>query len=193
LFSQCLIVDDASPCLPEWNDLSMLDKTTNEDYIAAQKNILRTFPTHLGRPSTWNYPGWFRSYGFAAKYAKKFNFKKVIHIESDAYLLSQRLFDYINQLDKGWSSLWSNRYNFPETAIQIICEDQINSYFNFSTKPYNSTYINNPIEVITPFTNINKRFIGDRYSEFRADIPSDADFCCQFPIDWELRSPCQKH
>jgi hypothetical protein len=185
-FDQCLIVDDASSCLPDWSDVKTITKLQNHEQALTDKNVLVTFNSHLGRPSTWNYPGWYRSYGFAAKYAVKFNFKKVIHVESDAFLLSDKIFKYINELDRGWTSFWSERYNFPETAIQVICEDQLNSFFWFSTQNYNQTHINKPIEKITPFTNINRDFKGDRYSEFMTSLPPNSDYCCQYLANWNL-------
>jgi len=186
IYDQALIVDDCSPVLPEWNDVQILTKLADDAIRPPDPNILVTFKTHLGRPSTWNYPGWFRSYGFAAKYAAKFQFKKIIHIESDAFLFSKNIINYINGLNSGWTSFWSNQYNFPETAIQVICEDQINNFFWFATQKYNTTHVNKPIETITPFTNINKRFKGDRYSEFLASLPDQVDFCCQFPVEWKF-------
>ena len=77
-FDQCLIIDDGSPVFPAWKEIDIVSKLTNENSKPINKNSIISLTPHLGRPSSWNFPGWFRSYAFAAKYAVKYNFKKVI-------------------------------------------------------------------------------------------------------------------
>jgi hypothetical protein len=185
-FNKCLIIDDGSPVLPTWKEFKIVSKSTNLDTEPLNKNSFVSLTPHLGRPSSWNFPGWFRSFAFAAKYAVKHNFKKVIHIESDSFLLSDSIIEYVNQTTTGWTAFWCNRHNFPESAIQIIGEDQLNNFYYFVTKNYNENYANKPIECVIPFTNINKQFIGDRYSEFSSSCPKEIDYCCQFLTEWKL-------
>lgn len=177
VYDKLLILDDSSPILPAWNNVLNITEPFNNEPV--EKNLLIRFKTHLGRPSMLNYPGWFRSFSFAAKYAIKFNYSKIIHIESDAYIVSEKLFNYVNNLNKGWVSLWCNLYKFPETAIQIICKDQIANYYNITQLPYEKYFINSPIENMIPFTLIEKQFIGDRYFEYQNYIPKNADYSCQ--------------
>jgi hypothetical protein len=182
-YDKLLILDDKSPLLPNWENIHNITKPFSEE--PTEKNLLISFQSHLGRLGMLDYPGWYRSYSFAARYAKKFNYKKVIHIESDSYLISNKIFDYFNKTESGWSSLWCKRYNFPENALQIICKDQIDNFYKTTLHPYNF-FKNKVIEIYIPFTHINKNFIGDRYHEYRDDIPIDADFASQVKIDFDI-------
>lgn len=185
LFDQCLIIDDGSPILPEWKDVCF---TTKEYILNSQPNdkiIFVKFDKNLGRPNVHNYPGWFRGFKFAANYAKKFNFKKIIHLESDAYLISDKSFDYVNSLKDGWVSFWCKEHNFAESAIQIIGKDQIDNYYNFTNQNYEK-FIGQSIECYIPFTHINKSLIGGRYGEFHKTLPKNIDFCCQFLNEWQF-------
>lgn len=175
-FTKLLILDDCSPVLPTWEDCSVLDNFVDEP---VDKSFILRFKTHLGRPGHLDYPGWYRSFSFAAKYAYKFNYDKVIHIESDAYLLTSRIIEYFNRKETDWTSLWCKVHNFPETAIQIICKDQILNYFNTTQVSYEHFFKDKTIETCLPFTCIESTFIGDRYHEYRHDIPCDADYACQ--------------
>ena len=93
-YNKLLIVDDGSSILPEWNEVELIDKPFIDEPLS--KSFIFHFNKNLGRPAHLDYPGWFRSFNFAARYALKFNYDKVIHIESDAYLLSERIFNYFN-------------------------------------------------------------------------------------------------
>lgn len=115
------------------------------------------------------YPGWWRSFFHSLVLAKQVGAKKIIHIESDAYVISERMLDYINALESGWTTFWCASYQMPETAIQVICEDQFDAMENFAAKGF-SEFNGHLAERILPFTCINRDFIGDRYGEFKIPI-----------------------
>jgi len=141
------------------------------------------FGNHLGRLDVANYPGWWRSFTFCAAVAKNYGFEKIVFIESDAYVKSSRLCEYIKGLTDGWTVLWNPILQFPETSIQIICKEQIDVLFKYyemgedfwCKKRTTSEFA----EHILPFTNICKEFKGDRYMEWGKDVPLDADYSCQ--------------
>lgn len=183
--NQILIIDDGSPVLPKWNDL----KIYNEDHLPSiidEKCVLFHFNKRLGRQGIHKYPGWYRSYTFASIWAETFNFNKVIHIESDSFILSESLVAYINKLNNGWTSLYCPSQNFPETCIQVICEDQIKKFLKFGRRDYDINYANKPIELFIPFTNIEKNFVGDRYGEFTdlINISNGIDYAANIPSHW---------
>jgi hypothetical protein len=185
IFDQCLIIDDGSPIIPKWNDISIITKENNLDIQPNNKTIFVHFDNNLGRLNVRNYPGWYRSFKFAAKYAKKFNFEKIIHIESDAYIISDKCFNVINTLHEGWNTFWCSEHNFPESSIQIIGKDKINSFHNFTNQNYEK-FIDNSIECFIPFTNIIKNLKGGRYGENYKTLPDNIDFCCQFLEEWSI-------
>ena len=195
-----IMIDDGSPFLPSHKIIKTIPVnmplTPNED----EKLIIR-FDDNLGRKSTSDYPGWWRSFLHSISIANELDADKIIHIESDAYILTPRLADYINEIKSGWHVLWSPHYQFPETAIQVICRDQFDIFGQIKTDYPNFTFPD-IAEKVLPFTNINREFKGDRYSEFQrnrwifrsrkfnrfqifntnfflVEIPPDADFVTQ--------------
>ena len=119
------------------------------------------FPDNLGRISVTDFPGWWRSFKFSLTVAQKYHFDKIIHIESDFYIISSKLIEYIKNIKSGWTALWSNAYKFPETAVQIICQDVFNKFGKVNYR----RGIKIPAERILPFTKIEKGFNGGRYGE----------------------------
>lgn len=158
------MIDDGSPFIPKLNFIS--NKNNDADELTCNQFTFFHFKNNLGRQGPSDYPGWWRSFFYSLDIAKSLNANKIIHIESDAYILSQRLSELINTIETGWHTLWIDKYKLPETAIQIICKDQFDNFSNFQEKLKLSS--NNEIaENILPFTHIHKEFIGDRYSEFK--------------------------
>jgi hypothetical protein len=120
-FDHLLIVDDGSPFLPEWRDIQTVSAL---DQVAeSSKTVLYHFSDNLGRKALFNFPGWYRSFTFAAKYARHFRFEKVIHIEADAFVISKKIQKYINNVSDGWVAFWCDRWHIPETAIQVIARE----------------------------------------------------------------------
>lgn len=139
----------------------------------------------LGRSGTYVYPGWWRSYFRSLDFARRYGFDKVVHAECDAYVLSQRLADHINALAIDWTSLWCPRYRCPETAIQVICADQYAEVEKMREGGIDAL-AGYAAELELPFSNIETKWTGDRYGEYRDDIPSDADYACQVRTDMTL-------
>jgi hypothetical protein len=182
---QILLIDDGSPVLPQWSNLRIYNEP-HLPTIVDEQSVLFHFNKQLGRQGILQYPGWYRSFTFASIWAKTFSFNKVIHIESDSFILSERLVDYINKLNHGWTSFYSARYNFPETCIQVICEDQIKKFLKFSRRDYGMNFANRPIELLIPFTNVEKNFVGDRYGEIEdlRGLPRGVDYATNIPSHW---------
>ena len=181
---QVLLVDDGSASLPEWRGLAILRELP--DKAPADKTVLFHFADNLGRPALLNYPGWFRSFALAAEYARKFGFDKIVHIESDSYVYSDRLVRFINGLSSGWTTFWCPSQGFPETCIQVVCADRLEDYLALSHVSYAAELANRAIETLLPFTDVRKDFIGDRYGEIVQWLPEDADYGCQIPDDWPV-------
>ncbi|WP_157649254.1 hypothetical protein [Burkholderia ubonensis] len=195
------MIDDGSPFTPPG---AMIDTVSHKDSIqySAGRNVLVRFPNNLGRQSGAEYPGWWRSFFHSINIARAVGAQKIIHIESDAYILSESLFDFVNEVESGWHVLWARRYGMPETAIQVICRDQFDSFARFKAQA-EETPVSDIAERVLPFTSVDKRFKGDRYSEFKRNrgmffksrkfnaiplfqcqffwepIPEDADFATQ--------------
>ena len=187
-FDKILICDDASEHLPI--DIPIINELNIDDPEPDNNVIFNRFNTHLGRPSLYDHKGWYRSITFMGQYACRYNYDKIIYIEPDAFIISDRLFDYFNfSVNEKWESLWCPRHSNPETAIQIIQgKEWINKLAEFYHIPL-ETFGGKPpdpsIYHCQPFFpySINRNFIGDRYGEYTKEIPQNADYACQLSSD----------
>lgn len=202
-----LMIDDGSPYLPSADVIKTVSNTAPLAAVEDENLIIR-FDDNLGRQSIKDYPGWWRSFLHSVEVARELGADKIIHIESDAYILSPRLRNFLDQTSTGWHVLWTQHNNFPETAIQVICRDQFEIFEDFKQK--NPTlHFPDMAEHMLPFTAVNKEFKGDRYSElkrnrgifkskkfnslpifkldfFNVQVPEDADFVTQGVISQHL-------
>ncbi|OEZ83749.1 hypothetical protein JAB8_43920 [Janthinobacterium sp. HH106] len=194
------MIDDGSPFLPPADIIKTVSHSaplaSNDD-----KNLIIHFDNNLGRQSGADYPGWWRSFLHSVKVANELGVDKIIHIESDAYIMTPCLVKFINEIESGWNVLWSPRYRMPETAIQVICRDQFAIFEKFKDNHPDYSFPD-IAEKLLPFTTVHKQFKGDRYSDFTKNrwifrskkfnkipifkhvffwetIPPDADFVTQ--------------
>mgnify|MGYP001082188249 CR=1 FL=1 len=202
-----VLIDDGSPFLPDEEMVNVQPAHSPADIKTGYLNIIH-FPNNLGRASLANYPGWWRSFLQSAALARQTGFNRIIHIESDAYILSSGLYDRLLSTQHGWTTFWLPTYQLPETAIQVIGEDQFDSMLQVWKHPDLNVEL---AEDILPFTCVDKSMKGDRYSEFKrnrwifrskkfdrfplfqtdlffAPIPEDADFATQV-VARQFRDP----
>jgi hypothetical protein len=164
--------------------------TIKEDQLGNFKEVnkINLYSFHDRKGLNWshnsaNNEGWWRSFCAALNIAEEYNYEKIVHIESDAFLISKRVFDYIDNLKTGWTGLWANKYYFPESCIQVICKDQFDSFRDFASCGPNELSKKGLAEKVIPFTNIERRFVGDRYGE-KIDKQMDGiDYFCQTKLD----------
>jgi hypothetical protein len=175
-FDQILIVDDGSPTLPQWKGVTIRQET--DDIHCEDKIVLHHFAQNLGRHAVSDFPGWVRSFLFAARYARENGFTRVIHLESDAFLISARLQAYANAVQDGWISLFCPRHNRPESGIQFIAGSGLQNFFALADA-HHDTFQNIEIESSLPFTHVERQFVGDRYGEDSFYVPRGADWSMQ--------------
>lgn len=177
LYHAMVMIDDGSPYEPERSPLTPVRAADIGKRSLPARALVR-FPNNLGRSGTTLYPGWCRSFLFSLDIAESYSFSKIVHVESDTYLLSSVIVDYIDRTNSGWVAFWSPAYGFPETALQIICAD---AYPAFATvrDAGPRAFEGQPAEKVLPFTKIERSFVGDRYSEIQPTIPPNADYAVQ--------------
>ena len=168
-----LLVDDGSPVLPQWADVPVVSDAREIGDAA-----IFHFHQNLGRQARAIYPGWFRSFTFAGRFAASRGFEKIVHIESDAFVISPRAVAWINDLEDGWETPFCVRYKIPESAIQVMAGSGLDAFFEVSHRPY-SEQVGIEAEKCLPFTRIAKELTGDRYGETTHDVPRDADWATQ--------------
>src|SRR5271166_26974 len=179
-YDAILIVDDGSPVLPDWPGLTIW--TDAEDHAGVDRLpelVFHHFSERLGRRSDWDFPGWYRSFVFAGRFAVSHGFEKLIHIESDAFLISQRVQSYFNDFTDGWAALWCPRYDFAESALQVMAGNAVRHLAEFEKSHPQANLVHRTLEDQLPLDVINKAFKGDRYGEYLPFVPLDADYAGQ--------------
>ena len=185
-FSKVAIIDDGSPIVPDWAEV--LNPNGVESPIMTNREMrkevdLYHFARNLGRSSVLDFPGWYRSFAYSTMIARAMNASKIIHIESDAAIVSTEMIDYINAFSCGWMSPYSKMYGFPEMAIQIIAGNSLSQFYQLFSKDYD--WLRGRVhETALPLTHIVRSFSGDRYVG-QADVTRTSDFVCQIPPERE--------
>lgn len=161
------LIDDGSPNAVFDEKIEVLSANNLPDTLNEKINLFH-FENHLGRPGRRDYRGWWRSFTFSVKLAEKYDIDKLIHIESDYYVMSPGMMDYIANISEGWTVFYSSFYNFPETAIQVICKDSFEKLNQIHRRAVDSDYKFKKIaERVLPFSKVEKGFTGDRFGEIK--------------------------
>lgn len=160
------ILDDGSPDIYLNEDVNIVDPVNLPSEVEKKINLVH-FADNLGRPSQRDYRGWWRSFSSAIILAEKYRFDKFIHIESDFFIVSREMIDYVRRVSFGWTAFYSNFFNFPESGIQIICKDSFKVYTDlYENLFFHKFSINKSAEWHLPFSHVEKKFAGDRLGEF---------------------------
>jgi len=170
------ILDDFSPYVPDDNRLVVLGDLPSK--VDPERIRLYRFAEHIGNDRRNRHRGWWRSFLFSLQVARRYGLRKIVHVESDAYLISPRVVDFLSNLDSGWTALWCPTYQMPEAQIQVIVEDQFPAMQRFVDMGFHEASRTMP-EKSLPFTHVEKGFYGDRYGEFSSRIPRTAEYACQ--------------
>lgn len=183
-FDRILLVDNASP--PE-----MLNRL--ETHIKDKPVFIKKKKVRLERIRQDAYPYWYRAFAESAKYSVDHGFDKIIHIDTDVFVFTDKLCNYIKEKhylnSPGWIGFYCNIHQYNETIFQIITgREFIDKMYIFMTEEYLQYYPFDIAEKKVPFTHIEKNFIGDRFPEkglFKQD-PS-WDFVGQAPVEMQVK------
>ncbi len=178
------LFDDASPHRPEDPAVQVIEALPAA--LAPRGVYLYRFAEHLGRVDVGHFPGWWRGFAFAVEVAERYGFDRMVHVESDAFLLSGELVEYLDALESGWTALWCPRYRCPEVNIQVICADAYPRFREATAAALAAGGAQMP-EITLPFTHVEQGFVGDRYAEYAPEIPPDADYAAQVLPTMTLR------
>lgn len=182
-FNRIVLLDNAS----DMANLKQLDANIYDEnkvllYSPTAPSIIDIyrFTEHLPRTGTWEYPYCWRGLDYLKTLLP--TCEKVVALDSDFYILSHRLADYVKELDSGWVSFFNHKYGFPEAAIHILCKDQFHKVLDFPIPSY-THYNNQHMEWLLPFTQVHKEgFKGDRYGENCLQQTDDMDYYGQWSV-----------
>lgn len=180
---QVLIVDDGSSTLPGWPELHVLSGDVIGEAFTVRAPggaMLFHFRQHLGRAAVLDFPGWHRSFVFAALFAAANGFDRVIHVESDALLLSARARAFVAAFSDGWAALYAPRFDMPESAVQVAAGSGLRVLAGFARQPY-AAMVGKTHEREMPFTHVERGLVGDRVGETPGDLPAGWDYAAQVP------------
>jgi hypothetical protein len=157
--------------------------------VYASFNLQPNYPRGGGH----NYPNVWRAYWWIRDNLLT-RYERVYYIATDAYVLSQRLMDWMEAVEAGqWTALWC--HNHPEAQIQVITRG-CKAFEDFFAGPCDPFKYNGLMEENTlPFTHVEKGFVGNRYGEihpirgyepemdYYTQVPDALDFDDeQFPV-----------
>jgi hypothetical protein len=171
------LMDDASPWQPPADEVQLVSVSAALPAAPGLPLMVR-FEDHLGLQPGRCFPGWWRSFVHSVAVARHYGCTRIIHIESDAYVLTRRMQGFLMSRTAGWTAMWCPRWNFPESAIQVICEDQFDAMQRLAEGGWDR-FAGAFAERLLPFTDVVREPHGNRYSEFRTRIPGYADFAAQ--------------
>jgi hypothetical protein len=164
--SESLVLIDDSSLAIDIDGVSVYNTGDLPEHLINQVNLFR-FDTHLGRPSQRDYRGWWRSFLYSLVIAEKYNFEKIIHVESDFFITSSRMTRFICEIKQGWTTFYSKFHSFPESGIQVICKDSFKDLKKCLIEIEKKGFVVNEVaEFYFPYTNVEKSFLGDRLGQF---------------------------
>lgn len=142
------------------------------------------FDKHLIRHSIHDYPYCWRALYQWRPLIESGNYDRIVSIDSDAYILSPILLDWLCHKSIGWSALWCDEFQMPEAAVCALEKSKFDLFMGFSTIPW-ERYRGLILERTLPFTNIDRRF-----RSVRMDVNKNiegADVLIQVPNDFRVK------
>lgn len=158
-----------------------LNEAVTQSLIAATDCTVVAFHQHLGRfhrlaTNSSDYPYEWRNLSYLGYVLADYD--KVIFMANDLYVLKQEMMNYLNGPTEGWIAFWFEFGRHPETACQILNKgcSQYSEFVANDINLGNVEFMDMPImmyENYVPFTHIEKKFKGDRFTgtqKFFADM-----------------------
>lgn len=169
IFDHIILVDNASS--PE-----NIARLKGSKFVVSRQEPHLTRASHLSYPFVWR----------AVFLMDKMEADKIIYMNTDVFLLSDKMTTWVNQLKEGWTVPWCKKHNFPEADLQILVKPN-SDYSNFIKGRNYMSYNGQQMESILPVT-VDRSLKGDRYSEYKGGVvPDDADFITQCVLDMEVK------
>ncbi|MEM7308279.1 MAG: hypothetical protein AAF682_16485 [Planctomycetota bacterium] len=118
-----VLIDDGTPSERLPGELTIVSADRPLPPALPDGPVMFRFAENLGRTSLRGFPGWWRSFTFAAAVAERYGYERILHCESDAFVLSDRMLADLGERRRGWTAFWCPLFRMPETAIQVLAGD----------------------------------------------------------------------
>lgn len=118
-------------------------------------------------------------------------YDKIIAIDSDAFVLSRKLANFIKNCNSGFQSFWCPRHEFPESSMFVLNRDAFGVFKRYTDEmPWRQRCADNRLmEKDLPFTKVSYDFHIDRFGEI--DPPplqsESIDAYLQAPLSVDLK------
>lgn len=136
-------------------------------------------------PGKNEYPYCWRAlYNFADIIPKS---SKIIWIDTDGFVLSKKMSEYIKNCESGWVSFLCETYNFPESSIFILNPDSYHVAIKYFDEMSWKSRVGRIMENDLPFTMVEKKFKCARFGEEGKPKQDETmDYYGQSSLDIEL-------
>jgi hypothetical protein len=185
-FDRIFLSDDCS----DWVKVASLGGTIlNEklEVIQRQDDFLTVvrYEPHLSGGGQWNYSYCWKALYVMRDLMKKYGYEKAITIDTDGFVLTERLASYVRGLDEGWTAFWVRTYSFPTAEFHVLCPSGMYQFEEFLI-PHYMAHQGKYMEMALPFTRVERGFNCDRWGEGRHPQKPDMDFYSQAPVNIPL-------
>lgn len=163
---------------------SSVDRCNKLLELFGDELAIMRFDQHLERRGPYDYPYIWRAF-YSIQELIKEGFEKIILLDSDCYVLTNTLAQYIKGLSSGWTSFWCPKYNFAEASAWVLCKDTFSLYYSFIGQcKWEDRPGTEPMETLLPFTHIAREFTCDRWGEENKPQQDWMDLYCQAKNDF---------
>lgn len=122
---------------------------------------------------------------YTTKMLIELGYEKIIYIDSDCLLVSQRMVERVRALNDGWTAFWIAKYQFPSAELHVLCKDAFRIFHEFTKDPYPS-HLGKLMERALPFTRVDTEMAVDRWGETNLPQEPWMDAYCQAPVSMPL-------
>ena len=142
-----------------------------------------SFPAHIPRGKDYDMGYVWRGLHYIRELIED-GYEKIICIDSDGFVLTKRLADYIRNCNSGWVSLFNNYYNFPTAEMHILNKDKFEFFMGYTSTDWR--VLNGQCqEKVLPFSDIERNFNTLRIGEYpTTDVKYD--FISQVPVSMKV-------
>ena len=120
------------------------------------------------------------------RYLFDMGWDKIIFCDTDGFILSKRLMEYVKNCNSGWIAFKEEKYSWPTSEFHIINKDAQPILERFCAEMSYMARGNKEMEAVLPFTHVETGFKVRRAGEDR--LPIDGyDFYGQCPNDMEIK------
>lgn len=173
------------------DDIILYDNASADTYITALKASHPTGVTLFRASERLTHGAGKHDYPYCWRALYEFDtlfhlgYDKIIMIDSDGFVLSKRLAQYIKNTNTGWVSFKSTTHEFPDCSLQILNRDAYPVFKRYAETPWKER-VGCTMERDIPFTLVSESFNVGRFGEEYLPQSPGMDYYGQAPFNIEL-------